>query len=182
VSELQADWGCFVNPIHEKLRKLLVLAQQGVGGERDNAQALLEALMAKHGVCLSDLLEETRTMQWFKPAQGIYEKHLLHQVIGAVVGKCSMWSDKRKGKSRLVGVEVTKAERLEIDLRYPVYLKAMKAEMKICYSAFVQKNQIFHSDSSPADLSDVDLKELERILMAMRGMEKVEIQRTLTNL
>jgi hypothetical protein len=169
-----------VNSVHDKLRKLLALAQQGVGGERDNAQALLEALMKKHGISVDDLAEETREMKTFKWKGGEYEKRLLSQVITSVVLNCSIYQDRRKGRSRAFHAKVSRSEQLEIDLRYSVYLAAMQREMLVFYKAFVQKNDIFHSDAPPSD-SKMDEAELKRMAMAMMAMQKVQIHRTLTN-
>ncbi len=170
-----------MNPIHEKLRKLLALASQGVGGERDNAQAMLEALMRKHGISVDDLAGESRTLERFKYGRSFLEKKLLHQVIGSVVLNPSFYTDKRKGKGGYVWVEVTKSERLEIELRYAAYAAAMKKEMEIFYSAFIHRNQIFHSDSKASEESSLSHQELMKIALAMQGMEKVKIRRTLTN-
>lgn len=164
--------------IHEKLRKLLLLARQGVGGEKENAQSLLESLMKKHGVTVDDLGEESREMQWFAPERGEFEKRLMQQVIAAVCGNVSTW--RCAGKRGQIGVETTKSDGLEINLRYDAYVTAMKKEMAICYSAFVQTNRIFHDDAPEADGSEVNADEIRRLALAMLGMSRVPIRRTLS--
>jgi hypothetical protein len=167
-----------MSDIHEKLRKLLALAQQGIGGEKENAQSRLESLMKKHGVTIDEIGEESREMQWFKPERGTFEKRLMLQVLAAVCGNVSTW--RCAGKRGQIGVKVTKSEQLEINLRYDAYVVAMKKEMAICYSAFVQTNKIFHADAPHADESEVDMVELTRIALAMMGMSRVPIRRTLS--
>ncbi len=168
-----------MSDIHEKLRKLLALAQQGIGGEKTNAQARLEALMQKHGIQLSELEDEAKKTQWFKPARGSIERRLLFQVISQVCGNTSTW--KNKSKPGRIGVEVTKSQHLEIDLRYSAYLIALQKQMDITFSAFIHTNQIFPdgpASDAPSKLSDTELKQ---IAIAMLGMSKVKIHRTLTH-
>ena len=167
-----------MSDIHEKLRKLLALAQQGVGGEKENAQSRLEAMMEKHGVTIDEIAEESRTMQWFKPERGVFEKRLMLQVIGAVCGNISTW--RCAGKRGQIGIQVTKSEQLEINLRYDAYVAAMKKEMSICYSAFVQTNKIFHADAPRADESEVDMEEIKRIALEMMRMTRVPISLTIS--
>ena len=42
----------------ERLKKLHALAMRGVGGEKEQAQKILEKLMQKYGISLNDLDEE----------------------------------------------------------------------------------------------------------------------------
>ena len=52
--------------IHIKLIKLLALAERGVGGEKVNAQRMLEKLMKRHGIEMSDLAGEKIETRWFR--------------------------------------------------------------------------------------------------------------------
>lgn len=45
--------------IKAKLRKLLELARQGVGGEKDNAQSILGKMLTKHGLTLMISIQNT---------------------------------------------------------------------------------------------------------------------------
>lgn len=162
--------------ILQKLKKLLTLANEGIGGEKVNARERLETLMRKHGVSLEELGEEKREIQWFRPARGHFEKKLLYQVMAAVCGIRSTWSHpKRKGQ---IGLEITTAEHIEIDLRYSAYLAGLKTEMDVCYRAFVHTNKIFHPDAPKSD-SPMDDEEMVRLGMAMLGMTPVKIHQAL---
>ena len=44
--------------IREKLKKLLALAESGVGGERENARRMFEDLCRKYGVEAEELADE----------------------------------------------------------------------------------------------------------------------------
>ncbi len=166
-----------MDTITEKLRKLLSLARQGVGGERANAQDRLESMMLKHGITLTDLEGEERAMHWFRPANGDYGKRLFYQVMFAVTGEKSTWkSRQRRGQ---VGAKVTAAEKIEFELKYSAYVPALRKEMDVQYKAFVQVNKIFHSDSPGDEPSEIDLEEIRRVMLAMRGMEPVPVLRAL---
>lgn len=160
--------------LQAKLKKLLTLARQGIGGERTNAQRALEKLMAKHNITLDDLDHETQKLTWLTPAKGKHEKSLLYQTISAVVT-----SDRTIYKSRYypgkIGIELTPAEEIEIQLRYGLYLHSLKTQFDITYKAFVQINHIFHSDAPPASESETDPEEIKRMALAMMGMTRVPI-------
>jgi hypothetical protein len=163
--------------LHDKLRKLLTLAQVGIGGEKVNAQSRLEALMEKHGISLSDLETENYTLEWFKADKSDYGKQLLYQTMRAVCGVRDYWTSKKRPGQH--AMEMTKAEKIEIEIRYSAYLESLKKEMEICYSAFVQINKIFHKDSPPADPSETDEQEIKRLALAMMGMKPVPINKQL---
>ena len=167
-----------MNAVHEKLRKLLALARQGVGGERRNAQSLLEALMEKHGVTLDTLEGERQKLCWLRPSRTPFGKKLFGQTLFAVVGKRTTWKSARFSGS--VGVDMTPAERVEFELRYAAYVPALKKELSVCYSAFVQINNIFHKDAAPAEAGEIDQEEIERLVMAMRGMKVVPVRPAIT--
>lgn len=166
-----------MSDIHEKLRKLLSLAHQGVGGEKENARTKLEAMMKKHGISLDEIDGDTREMRWFKHVNGEFERRLMLQVISSVCGDRAAW--RSRSKRLKIGVEVTKAEQLEINLRYDAYVVALKKELRLCYRAFVQTNEIFHESAEKVEKSNLDPAEVRRMALAMLGMARVAIPRGL---
>ena len=169
-----------MNPVHEKLMKLLALAARGEGGERANAQAKLESMMRKHGVTIEDLKGEHARMEWFKHFRGVLEKKLMYQVIASVCGRdIDTWMSKKK-RGR-IGVIVTKAQQVEIELKYAAYVASLQKELEITYKAFVHTNEIFCSNEVdfPASRDPIDLEELKRLAMAMAGMKPVEVRQAL---
>ena len=85
-------------------------------------------------------------------------------------------SNTNQAKPRQAGFKLTASEKIEFELRFDLYKRALKKEMSICYEAFVQTNIIFHKDTKIAKGGDADMKKLARVAMAMRGMEKVSIR------
>lgn len=167
-----------MSEIHTKLKKLLALAREGVGGEKDNAQERLESLMRKHGITLDQLDGEERKLEWFRLSAGDYGKRLFYQTLRKVCGECpdTYKSTYKRGQ---LGADVTVAEKVEIELRYPAYAAALQKEMDVCFSAFIHVNNIFPDDGPSPDPGDINLAEIERLIMAMKGMKPVEIHRAL---
>lgn len=57
------------NRIKERLLKMYTLATEGVDGERDAAQRLLDENIKKYGLTIEDLIEDTKEeikTYWFK--------------------------------------------------------------------------------------------------------------------
>lgn len=69
--------------VEAKLRKLLALAQRGEGGEKDNAQRMLEKLLARHGMSIDDLVDDRREIRWF-PISTKYDRKLAAQIMSKV--------------------------------------------------------------------------------------------------
>lgn len=160
-----------------KLRKLLALATNGVGGERDNAQAKLDQLLKENGLTIANLLDEHTDLVWFKWKRVPFGRELLNQVAGSVVGReRTFW--RTRDKRQVLGVEVTPEERLEIELRYEIYVESLKKELKTAYSAFVHVNEIFPPESDDDGPSEpLSEEDLERLLHFMGGMEKTPVHK-----
>lgn len=64
----------------ELLRKLKKLADEGIGGEKVNAEKKLNKLMSKYGISETELLEDKiETMEFIY--HGVEQKRLLIQII-----------------------------------------------------------------------------------------------------
>lgn len=170
----------------ELLQKIKALADRGVDGERETAQALLSRLMKKYGIDEAELEEERRETAWFRYSQET-ERRLLNQIIYMVTGKsgfgCVGSYSGRKRKE--MGADCTAAERLEIEANYEFFKAAMKAELEIFYTAFSSKNHLFPSADKcpPKGIEDLTPEEREKVLKAglmMEGMERHTLRKALT--
>ena len=130
----------------ELLQKIKALAERGVDGEKESAQALLARLMKKYGVTEADLETERVQTEWFA-YHDEFESRILRQVIYMVTGKLSFGCvgtyTNRKRKQR--GVDCTAAERLEIEANYSFFLAHAKEELEIFLTAFASKNRLYPS-------------------------------------
>lgn len=169
--------------IISKLRKILALARQGVGGEKTNAEAMLAKLMAKHGVTLDDLDDSAPVSRWDFPYRSDIEKRLLYQIICATLNQPSTATYRRPGK-RALRVDMTKAQKMEVDLAFSIYKKALKKEIERCWKAFIYANNIFPTDNSHQDqdpTSNLDLAELIAITHMAAGMKPTTIHAAIEN-
>lgn len=146
--------------IQARLRKLLNLAERGVGGEKDNAQRMLEKLLARHGLSMDDLAEERRAIRWF-PAINRFDRQLAAQIMAKIGNTDSPGIYTSKKRPKQVGVETTPAEAVEFELHYETLRKALAQHFDDAFSAFVQANRLFSSlpsDDHPAAISDRDFR------------------------
>lgn len=146
--------------VQAKLRKLMALAERGEGGEKDNAQRMLEKLLARHSLTIDDLNDERREIRWF-PILNVYDRKLAAQIMSKVCDTCapSLYTSKRRPKK--VGVEVTPAEAIEFELHYDILRNALVAHFSEAFSAFVQANRLFPatpSGSREMELSESDMR------------------------
>ena len=54
------------NELLEKIKRIKALAENGVGGERESAQAMLEKLMRKHEISEEELITDNLEEVWFR--------------------------------------------------------------------------------------------------------------------
>lgn len=147
--------------IKEKLRKLLELARQGVGGEKDNAQSILDKLLTKHGLTLDDLDPDVAPVESCEFRFGDkWEYDLLIQVIYLVLQTQTIFYREERRNSKKFCIKATKARKLEIDLAYNLYREALKKEQQRLFVAFIHKNRIFGPGADKDD-TDVSSKQSE---------------------
>lgn len=164
--------------IKEKLRKLLELTRQGVGGEKDNAQSVLDKLLRKHGLVLEDLDPECAPVEPYEFSfKDEVERDLLHQVIYSVLQVSSVFIREQHANSKKVCIKVTKAQKLEIDLAFGLYREAFKKEQQRLFLAFIHKNRLCgpgldKDDAEKAPKSSTLSKEDVEAIIAMMGAIK----------
>lgn len=168
--------------LRDRLLKVLRLAEQGVGGERANAQVLLEKLLARHGFTLEDLKDwgEPREQRFFDVADHD-EVALLRQLIDALLGgdrKCYGLV----GPRLAVGCDATPSEQVAIEVGWQVYVEAWKSAKADLRVAFISRHQLFDvrrnlAESQQLAASSITQEELarrERVIAMMQGLEHVE--------
>lgn len=158
----------------KKLEKLRALADKGIGGEKENAEALLSAMMKKYGITDADLEAEHTKTYWFR-YKTEWERKLLHQLAykhlgdGHSFGCVGTYTGRQR---KQVGIECTAATYIEIEADYEFYRAAWEEDIAIFYSAFINKNKLF----PPADLAreDTDEPDLERMGKVVRMMGGID--------
>lgn len=170
----------------ELLQKIKALADRGVEGERESAQAILSRLMEQYGISEAELEEDRRETAWFAYSQEI-ERRLLAQIIYMVTGASSYgcvgtYTGRKRKK---LGAECTAAERMEIEANYEFFKAAMSEELEIFFSAFAYKNNLFPPEEKCPKKKIEELTEEERahVMKAglmMEGMERHTLRKATT--
>ncbi|KII38381.1 DUF2786 domain-containing protein [Pseudomonas fluorescens] len=152
-----------INPkLEAKLRKLLALAERGEGGEKDNAQRMLDKLLARHSLTIDDLIDERREIRWF-PAGNKFDRPLAAQILAKICNTIEIATYTSNKRKKQIGVQVTPAEAIEFELHYDTLRKALAASLDDAFSAFVQANKLFPCDRSAnfdPTVTDRDLRVL----------------------
>jgi len=127
-----------------RMKKLKALAERGIGGEKENAQFLLDRLCAKYEITPESLdEEEERKLRWFRYRKGPHFKKLLAQCIFKVMGKGCKTYGHAATRQRELATECTAAEAIEIELDYEFYANALQIEVTRLTEMFIQKNSLF---------------------------------------
>lgn len=74
------------NELLEKIKRIKALAENGVGGERESAQAMLKKLMRKHEISEEELITDNLEEVWFR-YKDENERKLLVQIFYMVICK-----------------------------------------------------------------------------------------------
>lgn len=154
----------------ERIKRIKALAEKGVGGEKETAQATLKRLMKKHNITEYDLSEEVTELEWFRYKDKA-EFRLLCQIMYMVTGDGETWRNKDK-RYKLVACYCTKAEKIEIQANFDFYMRAMRKEMSIFFDAFMQKNNLFPEKAKNKEsCREPDLERILKMKMMMQGMD-----------
>lgn len=134
--------------IRLRLLKVLRLAQEGVGGERENAEVMLEKLLRKHSMTLADLegaLEQARETAWLAVSDG-EERAVLSQLVVKLFGiERKVW---RRGNDVELGVDVTAAERAALVIAWEVYRAAFAEARRALVMGFCFKHGLYAAEGS----------------------------------
>lgn len=161
--------------IKQRLYKLVALAERGASGERENAEARLDKLLAKHGIDKSEFLETENVLDYDFSYSSAMEKRLLIQIIASF--GFDSYTPYRSVKK--LCIECTRAQGAEIGLQFDVYRKALKEEIEMTYDAFIHAQNIFpENDGDDEERPARTKEEVARALKMLRradGMDKVHV-------
>ncbi len=171
-------------------KKLRALAEQGEGGEKDNAVDMLTKYCAKHNISLSDLESDIKKQREFSIPDEIFAKKLFRQIAGHVVENVDILVYKRKSDDKIKGkksffVNLTDAEFIEIDTKFNFYLAKFNEDVILFYRAFIHKNKLYVKSSDDSndekELTPQELEEINKIRNMMMGMESHKFLKQLEN-
>jgi hypothetical protein len=182
------------NKIIELGRKLLALSLKGEGGEKENAQRMLDAFLEKHNLELKDIEPQTRSRRIVKKVDnGI--RQMMINLVGSIVGK-DFNIVKCRGKG-YYAIEMNDQEWEIFTERFEVYRKALKRELvikrkeqrrelKLLEQAFISKHDLYSKDSDDTDnqestLTPEELEEIMQIIRLRDGLKDINFYKKLNN-
>jgi hypothetical protein len=155
----------------ELLRKVKALAERGVGGEKQNAEAILSRLMKKYGVSEADLREDEASdydFHWREP----FEDSLLRQIAYMIVGRGLITKRYVRSRAKTVIICCTAAQRIEIQAAFEFYRFHLKKGLQTYFDAFIQTERLFPAPSAEDVKENAPPENLDDMLALMKGMEK----------
>ncbi|MEO7455718.1 MAG: hypothetical protein ABIY52_05605 [Gemmatimonadaceae bacterium] len=144
-----------MDSIRIRLLKVLRLAQEGVGGERENAEVLLAKLLRKHSMTMADLegaADQPGARVWL-PSSSDDERTVLAQLVAKMFGTArKVW---RGSNTFDLGVDVTPSEHAALMIAWEVYRAAFAEARQALVLGFCYKHGLFAAagadDSSMTD-------------------------------
>lgn len=130
------------------LAKIRALAEQGVGGEKVEAEKLLAKLLKKYNLSEADLgSDEYQELKLIFKNED--EKSLIHQICYKVLGSkdevCNRVFQYRygKGSRSTIIIECTPSQATQIAIYYDFYRELWIKEKQKMLNAFFQKHELF---------------------------------------
>jgi hypothetical protein len=168
------------NKILDLAKKLYALSERGIGGEKENAANMLNNLMEKHSISLDDIIGEIKKKHFF--IVKLEQRKFFFQVVASVIGNIESYFE-LEGKKTKLGLMLTDADFIEISAKFEFYWKSYEKDMKIFYSAFIQKNSLYRKkDESKEPIEDyIPTEEDFRMFEMMKGIDKHIFQKRLNH-
>lgn len=158
-----------------KIKKLLALAEQGVGGEAVNARKLLERLCEQHSVSIEELLDrETKHRYTFEVGRSKEMMQIFVRCLAKVVDIENMTYTQPTRSS--ISIEVTAFQRAEILSLFNWHKSNFTQELEEFkhnfLSAYIGKHDLYFeqgetNNSSCEELTREDIARIRRV-WAMR--------------
>ena len=164
-----------------RLKKLKALAEGGVGGEAENADALLARIAKANGIDI-DRIDEEKKIEFRIKLSYTWQKKLIWQLIGLVNNDIKMWNDFkfRRNKPtpipRIYVLECTQAEWIEILSKFTVLERDYKRQLDAFYRAFLIRNDLLlpASDDAP-EPTEEELRKWRDARRLSTGMERSQL-------
>lgn len=164
------------------LAKVKALAEQGIGGEAENARRILDRLLQQHQMTIDEIESPNeKRLHKFRYKDGL-ERRLLNQIIYMVTGDAGgqIYRPSTNRHTKEMGTMCSEADAVEIQALFTFYLPFFKKELQLFADAFANKHHLF----PPAGIDaihdqEIDLEKELRISMMMMGMEDHERVRAL---
>lgn len=164
--------------VSEKILRIYRLARHGVGGEKVNAEKILQRMLKQAGLTLEDLESKEIGLKQYKfTCRTKLEARLVSQIGFMITGVMSREREAYHHRGKFY-IDLTPAEYAEISVIYGILRKQLQKELKSFYSAFLHAHDIFPpSTGVKKNLTPEELAEAMRMLKMAQTMEGVAFRK-----
>lgn len=163
-------------------RKLKALVDGGVGGEKVNAEKMLNKLLSDHNITLEEIDGEKITEYVFPVRKE--QKKLFFQIVSSVIGeKFDLFKRGRATNPIKYVLKITPSQAVEIYAKFDFFWPLLQKETKTLYYAFTMKHDLFPANSDGVKTEDLTKEQLETIRNAAKmqeGLSKQTFRKQLT--
>ena len=183
-----------LDEIKKRLMKMKALANAGVGGERANAEKLLEELAEKYGINLDDLEGDEVEYHVVKFSR-TWQRDLFNQLMGVMRqekakrgetlrdNELELWRRKYGTKYCMVTeiyAYATKCDWLELNAKFEVLKADYKRQQKNFYLAFLMSNNLLLDKKDyDSDITPEKMKEWEEASALSQGITPSKLAKQL---
>jgi hypothetical protein len=163
--------------LRDRLMKTLELARNGVGGEKANAQTILEKLLRAHGLTVADLEQSSKDVDWLWIRGRDDDERLVICGLFYSIGGRDLELFERREAKYWTGAKFTAAERATIKVMWDVYRPAWRKSVHDLSLAFIGKHRlVFERDPDAPTRTETaeDRAAGRRRAQMMMGLDHVE--------
>lgn len=164
------------------LQKIKKLAEQGVSGEKESAQRILDKLMKKYGIAEDDLEDEQKKEHGFTYSNE-FESRIIIQIIGKNTSATPYTWNKGKGSRKTIYCECTDYEAVQMGIEIDYYRDLWRDESDLFFTGFLYKHSLFpksERDSGPEEKDPSDSKDIARLAQMIMAMQDSSFQHRLS--
>lgn len=186
--------------ILDKILKVKALADRGSNGEKANAERMLKELMEKYHITDEDIQSDKVELFLIDTESDLYIQ-LLVQICNSIAGhdlKIQNIKKTREAKKAVkelsqigygdatanIAVECTKAQFVEIKIKFDIYKEDMKRQLDIFMYAYFSKNNLLAKPKEGTENKKPTQEEIDKVIkatMMAHGIDKKEILKMLEN-
>ena len=162
----------------ELAKKLKALADKGIGGEKANAEAMLNSLMKKHNITIEEI-EGEKLMDFFFKIEKVDYRFLL-QIIKHVNYdiKCYGEFPKKVIKDNYLKgnymITCTASEYIEIEAKHSFYKRLYNEEVAVFNTAFFKANNLLIDNPNRVD-KEMTLEDYENWKRVNEMSKKIKV-------
>jgi hypothetical protein len=182
------ELGGVTDALMRRILKIKALAERGVDGEQDTAQAMLANILARHNLTLDDI-EHKPAREWVEVSFVGEQEHLLmDQTIRKVTQQRDFRIKRLKKTRSRYWVELSPAEHVEVEFVFALMKAAWAKEQDKLMTAFLSANKLYgpsreraDDDDDEPEISNERRAELRQIAAMSMAMNPVNVRKAIGN-